>query len=152
LTESDLSGNLITDYEIQTASLNYVSAKKTNIKVGDQVNLTLLDASASVITGSVKDASDVKASGKVYVKIYKNQSSGGFIKYCDVESDGDFECSGLDSGLNYQLKIKTKNIGNTFNNKWRYVGTGDTPVTSRSSAHAFSVGDVVDFHYGEDWQ
>ena len=146
----DLSGNYITDYEIKTASIDYAPGQETQIKAGDQVNLTLIDASSSVVTGTVTDASGVKASGKVYVKLYKDQ--GGFVKYCSVETDGDFECGGLVAGVNYELKIKTKNIGNSFNNRYQWVGAGDTPTSLRTNAQTFTVGDVVNYQYGEDWQ
>ena len=150
LPQNDLSGNLISDYNIMTASIVYLSEEASGKKLGDEINFTLTNASANVITGRVVDTNNSLPPAKDYVRVYlyKEQASGGFVSKVKTDANGEFEFSGLDTNINYQIKFKVLNGAMINQRPW---AGNDGPEASRGNSIPISVGSDIEFKFNGIW-
>ena len=144
LLQYDQSQNTIRDYIVSVDAVGYQYQSKGLKQVGDIVDFTLSKGTNYEISGTVSDKTSrlVPPGISVLVKIYENQ--GGYVTKTQVNSDGTFKFTGLNSSKQYNLRFSTQS-GTV---EWSKDGDG---VSGRDDATAYATGTKVDFKFSVEW-
>jgi hypothetical protein len=148
LSENDPGGNLITDYAISTASIDYITEESTGHKLGDEINLTLTSAIENVIKGTLIDSSRSAPPANNYARVYLYKANGQLKSKVRIDANGAFEFSGLDLNINYQIKFKV--LQGAMSGQRRWAGENG-PEISKSNAKSYPVGSSIECQLDNLW-
>ncbi|ETR68594.1 MAG: hypothetical protein OMM_04474 [Candidatus Magnetoglobus multicellularis str. Araruama] len=148
LSENDPGGNLITDYAISTASIDYLTEESTGHKLGDEVNLTLTSAVENVIKGKLIDSSNAMPPAKNYARVYLYEANSRLKSKVKIDANGEFEFTGLDLNINYQIKFKV--LEGAMSGQRRWAGENG-PEISKSNAKSYPVGSTIECQLDNLW-
>ena len=149
LSENDPGGNLISDYLISTASVEYLSSESSGHKVGDEINFTLTSGLNNVITGTLTDSNDSLPPEANYVRVYLYKTNGAaIISKVKIDANGQFEFNNLNSTSSYQIKFKVLN--GAMNGQRRWAGENGTEIL-RGNAKSYSVGSNIELQLDSLW-
>jgi hypothetical protein len=149
LSENDPGGNLISDYLISTASVEYLSSESNGHKVGDEINFTLTSGLNNVITGTLTDSNDSLPPEADYVRVYLYKTNGAaIISNVKIDANGQFEFNNLNSTTSYQIKCKVLN--GTMNGQRRWAAENGTEIL-RGNAKSYSVGSNIELQLDGLW-
>ncbi|MBF0450149.1 MAG: carboxypeptidase regulatory-like domain-containing protein [Candidatus Magnetomorum sp.] len=149
LSENDPGGNLISDYLISAASIDYLSDESSGHKVGDEVNFTLTSGLNNVITGTLTDSNASQPSATDYVRVYLYKTNkSAIVSKVKIDANGQFEFNNLDSNTSYEIKFKV--LKGSMVGQRRWAGENG-PEILRGNAKSYSVGSDIQIQLDGSW-
>jgi len=156
----DRKGNQISDYMVSVRANNFPEIVKGSNQVNKTVDFTLISGDQNEINGILRDINGEKPGTdvKLKLKVYKEKTNGGFVKFVNVDSDGNFIITGLNTDQKYQLKIKVSNTSLNENGKWVWAKEKDGAEydtidldNDRNNAKSYDSGNAVEIRFSGSW-